>query len=98
MFADNQGLLDASFVKDKETGLYLMVKSNSTLPKNYEVVETLKDVPIPIISLLSIPRPIVENLRVLLGEDANAKKYLSKLFDYEKTVIEILEGPKNSQG
>jgi hypothetical protein len=93
MFVENKiDYVDVSIVKEKNTGCCYMVKTDSPLPKDCEVVKTLKDVPMPVFDLLTTPRQAVENLRALLEDDRRAKKYLSKSSDCQKAFADIIEG------
>ena len=89
MFAEESSV-NALLVKDQQNN-YLMLKANSTLPERYEVVETLTDVPMSLIKMLSLPRSIGDTLQILLEEDSKAKKYVSNLFDYERLLVGELE-------
>jgi hypothetical protein len=95
MFANKQESVDALLVKETETNLYLLIRNgHNPLPQKYEVVKSLQDVPKSIVSLLDFPRPLEENLHILLEEEEKTNKYRNKISDYEKTVIEILESSK----
>ena len=96
MSANNkQDSVDALFVRENGTNCYFLIKNNhNPLPQRYEVVKTFQDVPGNLVNLLNIPRPLEENLSILLKEQIEASKYIDKISGYQKTVIEILEGSK----
>jgi hypothetical protein len=95
MFVENPEMFDVSLVKDKESGLYLMVKDSSTLPERYDVVKRFKDVPKPVVTLLGSARSLEETLEVLANEDRKTKNYINKIFDYENSIVKLLKEPEN---
>jgi hypothetical protein len=97
MFAENkQELVDASFLRDKKTGLYIMVKDATAnpMPDSFEVIRNVQNVPRYVVSLLSSARTMEEHLRLLLDEGKEGKNYLDRVYGCQDVAAEIIESSK----